>query len=68
MTWRKTLIGRFELEETGKGIWEGWGHFKRDCPKLKNGNRGNQCGNDNAPAKVYVVGNAGTNPDSNIVT
>ncbi|GJU21656.1 putative reverse transcriptase domain-containing protein [Tanacetum coccineum] len=27
------------------------GHFKRDCPKLKNGNRGNQCGNDNAPAK-----------------
>ncbi|GKA31541.1 putative reverse transcriptase domain-containing protein [Tanacetum coccineum] len=44
------------------------GHFKRDCPKLKNGNRGNQRGNDNAPAKVYVVGNAGTNPDSNIVT
>ncbi|GJR60418.1 putative reverse transcriptase domain-containing protein [Tanacetum coccineum] len=44
------------------------GHFKRDCPKLKNGNRGNQRGNNNAPAKVYVVGNAGTNPDSNIVT
>ncbi|GJX74376.1 putative reverse transcriptase domain-containing protein [Tanacetum coccineum] len=44
------------------------GHFKKDCPKLKNGNRGNQCGNDNAPAKVYVVGNAGTNPDSNVVT
>ncbi|GJZ79710.1 putative reverse transcriptase domain-containing protein [Tanacetum coccineum] len=44
------------------------GHFKRDCPKLKNGNRGNQRGNDNAPAKVYVVGNAGTNPDSNVVT
>ncbi|GKA58171.1 putative reverse transcriptase domain-containing protein [Tanacetum coccineum] len=43
------------------------GHFKRDCPKLKNGNRGNQRRNDNAPAKVYVVGNAGTNPDSNIV-
>ncbi|GJY81991.1 putative reverse transcriptase domain-containing protein [Tanacetum coccineum] len=31
---------------------------------LKNGNRGN----DNVPAKVYVVGNAGTNPDSNVVT
>ncbi|GKA81617.1 reverse transcriptase domain-containing protein [Tanacetum coccineum] len=43
------------------------GHFKRDCPKLKNGNHGNQRGNDNAPAKVYVVGNAGTNPDSNVV-
>ncbi|GJY89354.1 putative reverse transcriptase domain-containing protein [Tanacetum coccineum] len=44
------------------------GYFKKDCPKLKNGNRGNQRGNGNAPAKVYVVGNAGTNPDSNVVT
>ncbi|GJV47135.1 putative reverse transcriptase domain-containing protein [Tanacetum coccineum] len=43
------------------------GHFKRDCPKLKNKNRGNQGGNGNAPAKVYVVGNAGTNPDSNVI-
>ncbi|GJS20651.1 putative reverse transcriptase domain-containing protein [Tanacetum coccineum] len=46
----------------------GNGHFKRDCPKLKNKNRGNQGGNGNALAKVYVVGNAGTNPDSNVVT
>ncbi|GJZ10603.1 putative reverse transcriptase domain-containing protein, partial [Tanacetum coccineum] len=44
------------------------GHFKKDCPKLKNGNRGNQRRNGNAPAKVYVVGNTGTNPDSNVVT
>ncbi|GJR95325.1 putative reverse transcriptase domain-containing protein [Tanacetum coccineum] len=44
------------------------GHFKRDCLKLKNGNHSNQRGNDNAPTKVYVVGNAGTNPDSNVVT
>ncbi|GKG15124.1 putative reverse transcriptase domain-containing protein, partial [Tanacetum coccineum] len=44
------------------------GHFKKDCPKLKNGNRGNQRGNGNAPAKVYAVGNAGINPDSNVVT
>ncbi|GJU74287.1 putative reverse transcriptase domain-containing protein [Tanacetum coccineum] len=43
-------------------------NFKRDCPKLKNNNRGNQGGNDNAPAKVYAVGRAGTNPDSNIIT
>ncbi|GJX84418.1 putative reverse transcriptase domain-containing protein [Tanacetum coccineum] len=41
------------------------GHFKKDCPKLKNRNRGNQRGNGNAPAKVYVVGNAGNKPDSN---
>ncbi|GJY98168.1 putative reverse transcriptase domain-containing protein [Tanacetum coccineum] len=44
------------------------GHFKRDCPKLKNNNRGNQGGNGNALAKVYVVGHAGTNPDSNVIT
>ncbi|GJU66667.1 reverse transcriptase domain-containing protein [Tanacetum coccineum] len=31
-------------------------------------NRGNQVGNDRAPAKVYAVGHARTNPDSNIVT
>ncbi|GKE45585.1 reverse transcriptase domain-containing protein [Tanacetum coccineum] len=44
------------------------GHFKRECPKLKNNNnRGNQVGGGNAPAKVYAVGHAGTNPDSNVV-
>ncbi|GKC31918.1 putative reverse transcriptase domain-containing protein [Tanacetum coccineum] len=44
------------------------GHYKKNCPKLKNGNRGNQRGNGNTLAKVYVVGNARTNPDSNVVT
>ncbi|GJX00315.1 putative reverse transcriptase domain-containing protein [Tanacetum coccineum] len=45
------------------------GHFKRECPKLKNNNnRGNQGGNGNAPAKVYAVGRAGTDPDSNVMT
>ncbi|GJR79110.1 putative reverse transcriptase domain-containing protein [Tanacetum coccineum] len=44
------------------------GHFKRDCPKLKNRNRRNQGRNGNAPTKVYVVGNAGTNPNSSVVT
>ncbi|GJT54428.1 putative reverse transcriptase domain-containing protein [Tanacetum coccineum] len=43
---------------------EDTGHFKRNCPKLKNNDRGNQAGNDRAPAKVYVVGNAGANPDN----
>ncbi|GJX92924.1 putative reverse transcriptase domain-containing protein [Tanacetum coccineum] len=43
------------------------GHFKRECPKLKNNNnRGNPAGNVNAPAKVYAIGYVGTNPDSNI--
>ncbi|GJY11723.1 putative reverse transcriptase domain-containing protein [Tanacetum coccineum] len=58
----------FGTSEKREYNWFMAGHFKRDCPKLKNGNRGNQRGNDNAPAKVYVVGNAGTNPDSNVVT
>ncbi|GJZ67919.1 putative reverse transcriptase domain-containing protein [Tanacetum coccineum] len=40
----------------------GTGHFRRNCPKLRNNDRGNQAGNDRAPAKVYVVGNAGANP------
>nr|GFB46233.1 hypothetical protein [Tanacetum cinerariifolium]GFB46265.1 hypothetical protein [Tanacetum cinerariifolium]GFB46322.1 hypothetical protein [Tanacetum cinerariifolium] len=40
------------------------GHFKRNCPKLKNNNRDNQGENDNAQARVYVVGNAGENPDN----
>ncbi|GKD63271.1 putative reverse transcriptase domain-containing protein, partial [Tanacetum coccineum] len=44
------------------------GHFKRECPKLKNNNnRGNPTGNVNALTKVYVVGHAGTNPDSNVM-
>nr|GFC35284.1 hypothetical protein [Tanacetum cinerariifolium] len=40
------------------------------CPKLKNNNnnRGNQVGTGNAQAKVYAVGNAGTNPNANTVT
>ncbi|GKA85243.1 putative reverse transcriptase domain-containing protein, partial [Tanacetum coccineum] len=46
------------------------GHFKRDCPKLKN----KDGGNGNAQGWVYAVGNAekkgnaSGNPDSNIVT
>nr|GEW10279.1 hypothetical protein [Tanacetum cinerariifolium] len=44
------------------------GHFKKECPKLKNNNYGNQGGNGNAPAKVYAVGHAGINLYSNLVT
>nr|GEX98807.1 putative reverse transcriptase domain-containing protein [Tanacetum cinerariifolium] len=45
------------------------GHYKRECPKLKNNNNhGNQGGRNNAPARVYAVGRAGTDPDANVVT
>nr|GFB67991.1 hypothetical protein [Tanacetum cinerariifolium] len=45
------------------------GHFRRECPKLKNNNNhGNQGGRNNAPARVYIVGRAGTDLDANVVT
>ncbi|GKD08328.1 putative reverse transcriptase domain-containing protein, partial [Tanacetum coccineum] len=44
------------------------GHFRSDCPKLKNRNQGNQAGNGNAVARAYAMGTAGTNPNSNVVT
>ncbi|GKF53850.1 putative reverse transcriptase domain-containing protein, partial [Tanacetum coccineum] len=43
------------------------GHFRSDCPMLKNGNQGNRAGNRNAVARAYVVGSTGTNPNSNVV-
>ncbi|GJR02508.1 putative reverse transcriptase domain-containing protein [Tanacetum coccineum] len=55
--------------QKGNGCYEcgAQGHFKRNCPKLKNNDRGNQARNDRAPVKVYVVGNARANPDNIIV-
>nr|GEW78337.1 hypothetical protein [Tanacetum cinerariifolium] len=44
------------------------GHYKSDCPKLKNGNQGNRAGNRNAVARAYAVGTVRTNPNSNVVT
>ncbi|GJU94006.1 putative reverse transcriptase domain-containing protein [Tanacetum coccineum] len=44
------------------------GYFKSNCPKLKNKNQENQAGNGNAVARAYAVGNAGKNPDANVVT
>ncbi|GJY72285.1 putative reverse transcriptase domain-containing protein [Tanacetum coccineum] len=56
------------------------GHFWKDCPKLRNQNRGNQTRNKNgnktgnqtrgneATTKAYAIGGGGTNPDSNLFT
>nr|GFC09675.1 hypothetical protein [Tanacetum cinerariifolium] len=45
------------------------GHYRTECPKLKNNNNhGNQGGRNNAPARVYTVGRAGTDPDANVIT
>ncbi|GKB80246.1 putative reverse transcriptase domain-containing protein [Tanacetum coccineum] len=44
------------------------GHYKKDCPKLKNNNRGNQAWISGTTTRAYAVGNAGKNPDANVVT
>ncbi|GJZ79584.1 putative reverse transcriptase domain-containing protein [Tanacetum coccineum] len=56
------------------------GHFRKDCPKLRNQNRGNhtrnksgnktgnQTGGNEATTRAYAIGGGGTNPDSNVVT
>ncbi|GKA24034.1 putative reverse transcriptase domain-containing protein [Tanacetum coccineum] len=44
------------------------GHFKRDCPKLKNQNRGNAAGNGEARGRAYALEGCEPNPDLNVVT
>nr|GEU45327.1 hypothetical protein [Tanacetum cinerariifolium] len=47
------------------------GHYKSDCPKLKDQNYGNKAGNKNgvgeARGKTYVLGGGDANPNSNFV-
>ncbi|GKE34281.1 putative reverse transcriptase domain-containing protein, partial [Tanacetum coccineum] len=47
------------------------GHYRSDCPKLKDQNRGNKARNKNgvgeAKGKAYVLGGGDANPDSNVV-
>ncbi|GJY04429.1 putative reverse transcriptase domain-containing protein [Tanacetum coccineum] len=56
------------------------GYFRKDYPKWRNQNRGNQTRNKNgnktgnqtggneATARAYAIGGGGTNPDSNVIT
>nr|GEZ64895.1 putative reverse transcriptase domain-containing protein [Tanacetum cinerariifolium] len=43
------------------------GCYKKDFPKLKNKNHGNQVGNDEAHGKAYVLRDGEPNTDSNVV-
>ncbi|GJX59422.1 reverse transcriptase domain-containing protein, partial [Tanacetum coccineum] len=47
------------------------GHYRSDCPKLKDQNHGNKAGNKNrvgeARGKAYVLGGGEANPDSNVI-
>nr|GEV28509.1 hypothetical protein [Tanacetum cinerariifolium] len=48
------------------------GHFRKDFPKMRSQNRGNQTrnktGGNDVTTKAYAIGGGGTNPDSNVVT
>nr|GFA12446.1 hypothetical protein [Tanacetum cinerariifolium] len=52
------------------------GHFRKDCPKFRSQNHGNQTrnksgnktGGNEVTTKAYAIGGGGTNPDSNVVT
>ncbi|GJQ94686.1 putative reverse transcriptase domain-containing protein [Tanacetum coccineum] len=48
------------------------GHYRNECPKLRNQYRrnktGNKTGNNEAKVRAYAIGGGGSNPDSNIVT
>ncbi|GJU01157.1 retrotransposon protein, putative, ty3-gypsy subclass [Tanacetum coccineum] len=62
----KTSTGLHDLKESCKN-----GHYRSDCPKLKDQNRRNKAGNKNgvgeARGKAYVLGGGDINPDSNVV-
>ncbi|GKE05599.1 putative reverse transcriptase domain-containing protein [Tanacetum coccineum] len=44
------------------------GHYRKDCPKVKNQNRGNKARVPDARGKAYVLGGGDANSGSNIVT
>nr|GEZ96945.1 putative reverse transcriptase domain-containing protein [Tanacetum cinerariifolium] len=48
------------------------GHYRNECPKLKNQNRRNKAenktGNNEATTRAYATGGGGASPDSNVVT
>ncbi|GJR55969.1 putative reverse transcriptase domain-containing protein [Tanacetum coccineum] len=46
------------------------GHYRNECPKLKNQNRGNKDGKNTEEdrGEAYVLGGGEANPESNIVT
>ncbi|GJW99707.1 putative reverse transcriptase domain-containing protein [Tanacetum coccineum] len=53
---------------TGRGLDISQGHYQKDCPKIKNQNRGNKARVPDARGKAYVLGGGNANPGSNTVT
>ncbi|GJX66605.1 putative reverse transcriptase domain-containing protein [Tanacetum coccineum] len=48
------------------------GHYRSECPKLRNQNRknkiGNKTGNNKAKARAYTIRGGGANPNSKVIT
>ncbi|GJZ41024.1 putative reverse transcriptase domain-containing protein [Tanacetum coccineum] len=44
------------------------GHYRSDCPKIKNQNRGNKARVPDASGRAYALGGGDANPGSNTVT
>ncbi|GJR14593.1 putative reverse transcriptase domain-containing protein [Tanacetum coccineum] len=44
------------------------GHYRQDCPKVKNQNRGNKASVPDARGKAYILGGGDANASSNTVT
>ncbi|GKD78866.1 putative reverse transcriptase domain-containing protein [Tanacetum coccineum] len=44
------------------------GHYRSECPKLKNHNCGNLAGNNEARGRAFALGGREANQDSNVVT
>nr|GFA68948.1 retrovirus-related Pol polyprotein from transposon 17.6 [Tanacetum cinerariifolium] len=56
----KRIVTCFECEAQG--------HYRKDCPKVKNQNRVNKARVPDARGKAYVLGGGDLNPGSNTVT
>nr|GEU41666.1 reverse transcriptase domain-containing protein [Tanacetum cinerariifolium] len=50
------------------GLDKGKGHYRRECLKLKNQNRGTQAGNGDARGRAYALGGGEANQVPNVVT
>nr|GFC51403.1 reverse transcriptase domain-containing protein [Tanacetum cinerariifolium] len=64
MTDKYCLRGDIKKLEASKGSLR----IPQEALRTNNNNHGNQGGRDNSPAKVYAVGRAGIDPESNLVT
>ncbi|GJR72917.1 putative reverse transcriptase domain-containing protein [Tanacetum coccineum] len=72
---RRVYNGPLPLSTSVNFIMKGHalqGHYRSDCPKLKDQNRGNKTGNKSgigeARGKAYVLGGGDAKPDSNVIT